>query len=1267
MASFTNTQGPITPEPDAGSLDEETETVVGFQEPSSSAGTSTGTIRPATNIRHRIVRPPTICQECKQSRLKGSRRTTCEKCIEKKWDFNSDSGTVTRVNAQSVHSTQIRQQQLLETFAKLLGITEDEVQMIMSASSYPPHPGYAGPTVDVRRAQAILGARSGGESIPQSNLAITGPHALASTSRDPLLPPSIITFCRPPPQIPNPSVDILNAGTIRNQIPAYAVDMATRVFQANSIVVSHHVLAQLRVWHRVLGWEPRAASRGSIPAAPIKPVTAANITLAGTKKADNVVLVTARPSEIEYRDQPRPKDLSVLALAHEVFIMPAISAQQQEEGVVSSHILDSLSALGLSSSDASTSSSNPSLSSGFGVSVSHKFPALSLGSSSASRSSSQPSSSPGHGVPRVASPFSSISLSPSSLPLISPQVVLWYLPTQPWNRAFMDEFDRLMITHDGIGASGEHSILKKRIELMVEWADRSMKRSGSADEEPDPDSGSKCSSPSSPSPTQSQRKGSATRARGAGGTAREELKPLPAPPTVGLFAVACAVYALGALSYGSRSVHGRFPEDSGSTPGATATAPGALLNPHIHPLPDKATPSNLFNLARAALLVYDESALPPSLDYLHAHMLTWLYLLHPSDSASSVASCGFRGASTGVGSGGTTVVEQMIYKELSKCVSVAREMGLDLVDRPNEKLKGGALGAWRVKGPNDGGEVMGVWEKEMRRRVWWQLMMFDQQISDNLGRPPLIPHGTYACNPPSAANESLFGPTATSIPNPPERAIGLNTTYFAAKCQLLAIIKTLPYAHLGDGLTSDLANQLDDRVSNWRSALPAQYDIDFHEKPENTSFPGVDTADVQACDLHIMANVFILRLWLPFFDEALSSSSQSSQGVLLAATNAANAVIVASHHLVKRFQDARPMSFGHYDFGNSVWLAAGILASVVTTKPDVIFTSTARRGLELAGEVFRDQVVEGKSDSDHVPKYEVNNIMSRIERIVAQVRKGKLSSVSHHKSGTDLSEMRCSVPIPYVGTAAITTTTETSVLLAQSNPPPALALGPQRNLPDQETDETSSDSVLLTPSCPEMYLDPLAGSDTSYSWSSSEAEAHRVTPPPNQPTAKNRPPIQQLSPLNTTFRQDPPSQNVQHLHGATNTVDSRPKSPLSQSYGSRASAHPQTAISMAFLQADTKFTNLQTTGGLSESRQHDSRDPGPDGSHFDMQSNIGMLSPRQTLPISLDKPFDTRTSYPSHLQPVIQQQSGSHPKIFRPERETSNSFPEVRRGNFSAL
>ncbi|KAG8913328.1 hypothetical protein FRC00_002606, partial [Tulasnella sp. 408] len=956
--------------------------------------------------------------------------------MDNRRDTNYDVGTLPRVDVQSGCNAQV-QQHLLESLTALLGIP--------NASIYPPRHGYAGPTIDVRSGQPVLGVESSnsGESTSQSKLAITNPFALA-TGSDALLPPAIITFSRPPPQIPNPPANIFNRGSFattaqRNPIPPVMVDLATRVFQANSVVVSHHALAQLQVWQKVLGWEPGPASKGSIPAASIKPAAAASAVQEGRggwssstakpHKAGNIVLVTAPPSEIEYHDQPRPKDLSVLALAYEMFIMPAIAAQQQAgrdpNNIVSSHILDSVSALGLSSSSASTSSSHPNSFSGVDVSLSNSFPALSLGSSSASTSSSQPPSSPALGVQRVASPTSSILPSPIILPLITPQVVLWNLPTQPWSRAFLHEFDTLMITHDGIGASGMHR---------------------STAGEAGPDSDSKSSSPSPHSPPPSHRSDSTLRRRGVGGTTQEETKRLSPPPTLSLFAVACAIYALGALSYGSKSIHGRFPEDGGGIPELPAATSSTPLNPHMHPLLDKATPSNLFNLARAALLVHDESALPPSLDYLHAHMLTWLYLLHPSGSASSVTSRGFQGSSTGVGSGGMTVIEQTVYKELGKCVSVARAMGLDLVDQRRVKPWGGAFGFGKLKDSEDKGEEMGTWEKEMRRRLWWQLMMFDHQISENFGRPPLISLGTYACKVPSEADESRFDPTVIAIPKPRKAAKGHNTTYFAIKCQLLAIIKTLPYAQCEEDVTLDLATKLNAQVSSWRSSLPAQYEIEFQPgDPEDTLFPDLDTVDVQACDLNIMANVFLLRLWLPLFNDALADSSQSSQSVLFTATTAAHEVIVASHHLITRFRAARPMSFGHYDFGNSLWLAMGILASVITMRTDVIYLSTAIRDVEIAGSLFRDPVVEGKSDSNHVPKYEVNNIICQIEQLVAQVQRNKRPSESNHRSAADLGEMQDSIPIPYVGTAVVTTATATQ--------------GAWRNLPGQESDGTSSDST----------------------------------------------------------------------------------------------------------------------------------------------------------------------------------------------------------------
>ncbi|KAG8960760.1 hypothetical protein FRC00_014209 [Tulasnella sp. 408] len=979
--------------------------------------------------------------QCKQSKLKVNRGTPCDKCIEQMRDYEyNPPNALTKVYVQ-------------EAFGG-----------------------------------SWLRCRS--ESIPQSTPLVADLFALATTGGNASLPPAIVTFSRPPPQIPNPSGNNIRRSadakvSLWSYILPSVVSLATRVFQANSIVVSHHVLAQLRVWQRLLGWEPRPANEGSIPAAPIRPTASAGTgetegerdeggssSRTEPKKTDNhSVFVTAPPSEIEYYDKARPKDLSVLALAHEVFITPAITPQQRvgrgPADVRSSYPPPTYSALNLGSSSDSTSSSEPPSFPERGAHVPYDFSALNSGSSSDSTSSSQPPSFSGLGAPRLSRPFDSKSPQHNVLPLITPQIVLQYLPSKAWREAFLHEFDTLMVNHDGVGASGRRSFLKERIELMLEWADGITSNEITLDEVDciymelyilDPVTGSKNTSPFSFLSAHGRGNGTTRSRSGTSG------KALPPPPTVGLFAVASAVYALGALSYASKSIHGKFPEDeddedngrgagnaaepplatTGAPPGESMSMPPpsliprlegeqtrplmnpsisslhpssinfsltgdptsgsassssgrhfleppkrelvtSKLNPHIHPLPDKDTPSNLFNLARAALLVHDESALPPSLDYLHAHMLTWLYLLHPSDCASSVTSCRFEGASAGVGSGGMTVVEEMIYKDLGKCVSMARRMGLDLVDRPSAKLRGRAFGCGEVGDPvkNEG---MGVWEKEMRRRVWWQLMMFDQQISENLGTLPLIPPGTYACKPPSSADELVFGPMATAIPKPPETA----------------------------------------------------------------------------CDLHITANVFLLRLWLPFINEALSACSQSNHGVLLTATTTANAIVVASHHLVTRFRAARPMSFGHYDFGNSLWFATGILASVATMRSDATFSSIARRGVEIAGALFQNQVLAGKRDSGYVPKFEVNKLMGHITRLVGEAPKDKMGVGSKRKLDADLDQMNMcyGVPLPYVGTAAMTSATNINVPQAQSALRPESNIGWRRGLPHL------SDNVCRTSATP---------------------------------------------------------------------------------------------------------------------------------------------------------------------------------------------------------
>ncbi|KAG8973449.1 hypothetical protein FRB90_009927, partial [Tulasnella sp. 427] len=455
-------------------------------------------------------------------------------------------------DVQSVHNEQIRHQLLLEAITQLLGVPEDEIQLIMNAPTYPPRPDYPGLSIDAKRLRSKLGLdgvsigtissngasnnANASSSIPRSGaLAITDLFALAAAGKTAHLPQAIVTFSRAPPQIPSTTGGTTGTGTApaprRGQIPFAMVDLATRVFQANSIVVSHHVLGQLRLWQSVLGWEPRAANESAVP-----PVSAAaagagasegegvdteDDDVEGERRAkgrsgkpdvgenNNAMLVTAPPSEIEYHDQARPRDLSVTALAYEVFVKPAlVAAQQQHQQHVSV------------SGTNNTSTVSPSLP--------YSFSALGLGTSS-------PLAATFGQSPRSSSAASSAVSAGSALPLVTPQVVLRYLPSKAWRVAFMHEFDELMVTHDGVGISGGHSVLKKRIEMMFEWADGCMKRLGGGGVESDPNSGF---SSSSSLASRGRRSGSASAAPSAGrggrgrSDGRGDQKSLPPPPTV---------------------------------------------------------------------------------------------------------------------------------------------------------------------------------------------------------------------------------------------------------------------------------------------------------------------------------------------------------------------------------------------------------------------------------------------------------------------------------------------------------------------------------------------------------------------------------------------------------------------------------------------------------------------------------------------------------------------------------------------------------------
>jgi len=104
------------------------------------------------------------------------------------------------------------------------------------------------------------------------------------------------------------------------------------------------------------------------------------------------------------------------------------------------------------------------------------------------------------------------------------------------------------------------------------------------------------------------------------------------------------------------------------------------------------TPSTLLALSSHTLSISEYST-PYTLDFLHALILSSLTLLHAPEPRT----------------------HQAVFAMVGKMVNIARLMGLqfDPEEVGNTSDSGSGAGRWSL------------WEKEMRRRVWWEVFYYD--------------------------------------------------------------------------------------------------------------------------------------------------------------------------------------------------------------------------------------------------------------------------------------------------------------------------------------------------------------------------------------------------------------------------------------------------------------------------------------------------------------------------------------------------------------
>ncbi|KAG9003786.1 hypothetical protein FRB90_011104 [Tulasnella sp. 427] len=219
-------------------------------------------------------------------------------------------------------------------------------------------------------------------------------------------------------------------------------------------------------------------------------------------------------------------------------------------------------------------------------------------------------------------------------------------------------------------------------------------------------------------------------------------------------------------------------------------------------------------------------------------------------------------------------------------------------------------------------------------------------------------------------------------------------------------------------------------------SLPFSVSFSLTGGVEETKFPSADVAAMQACDLHIMANALIMRLWFPFVKDFLGRPSlQSHQNAALACSTAANSIIVASKYMITRFRSTHPLHFGFYSFGRNVWLAATLLASILISMPQIIWAATCRKGLDVALSIARDQLLSGKLENGVNPKYEVIQLLQQLKSMAERFSNaaGGLPTGSKRKADEHVEtvKMRHGFQIPFVGLAAVSAAGEIDVPLGR--------------------------------------------------------------------------------------------------------------------------------------------------------------------------------------------------------------------------------------------
>ncbi|THH18885.1 hypothetical protein EW146_g2173 [Bondarzewia mesenterica] len=486
------------------------------------------------------------------------------------------------------------------------------------------------------------------------------------------------------------------------------------------------------------------------------------------------------------------------------------------------------------------------------------------------------------------------------------------------------------------------------------------------------------------------------------------------PPTLSFFASATAAYALGVLACKeNEAVSDAEMSKSAAKPSRTEDGRPATV-PSRSAAWQKCTPGGLFALSQQALSVFEMSQ-TYDLDSLVAMILHILFLLH----------------------GGKSRISHLVFPLVGKMVNIAFMMGL-------------------ATDPDEFTGKYSLFDAEMRRRVWWDVVFYDVFVADCTGHSPLIQDNTYTTKMPADVDEEQFTPASISLPVPVPRGAGGDPSevgfgYFIQKCRLAQLVKNVKKRQFKDPLREDAslesslqqAEEFESEVKKWLSDLPRVYRLDLDldsasdpSLPSSTARPIFVSPSLRAqrCELAILANRLVLKVSLPFLKSCADPASEiCPRRIVSSIIDASHTIIQAARVLHDTWKQMRPAAFAFYSFGRTLFDASVMAACAVISHPTGVSSGVALSDVDVALEIMKDpKVATGATkDGDSEKCSEAVKVLEMLKTKADGVRRGDpmasmgpayLAGMKRKRSEVEDGQLETSFDLPYVG-AGVTCST----------------------------------------------------------------------------------------------------------------------------------------------------------------------------------------------------------------------------------------------------